>query len=50
MMSASDQDELSNNTVEGQGSNQGESPEEPAVETRSDEEKSLTDSLDVITE
>jgi transcriptional antiterminator NusG len=50
MMSASDQDELSNNTVEGQGSKQGESPEEPAVETRSDEEKSLTDSLDVITE
>jgi transcriptional antiterminator NusG len=46
MMEVSDQDELSKNAVETQGSNQEETPEEDVVETRSEEEKSPVDSLE----
>jgi len=46
MIEGSDQDELSNNTVEVQDSNQEETPEQPAVETRSDEEKTRAGSLE----
>lgn len=44
MMEVSDQDELSKNTVEAQGSNQEEAPEEDVVKARPEEEKSPNDS------
>lgn len=46
MIEGSDQDELSNNTVEVQGSNQEEIPEQPAVETRPGEEIAHSESLE----
>ena len=47
-MEVSDQDNLSKNTVEAQGSNQEEAPEEEAVETHPEEEKPPVESLEGI--
>lgn len=50
MMEVSDQDNLSKNTVEAQGSNQEEAPEEDAVKTQPEEEKPPVEPLEGIPE